>query len=258
MAELDSAKRRELKDSAFAYIDARGRRRLPIHDAAHVRNALSRFNQVIFETPDARDRARTRLLKAASRYGIVPVGFVEGQLRARGETRLPAGAVTFLMLDIVDSTGLLQQLEDRYARLLSDLRRLVRTTVQRAGGVEVDARGDEYFAVFRRAADAIDSALAIRAAIVSREWPGGAGVRLRYGIHAGRPTLTESGYVGLAVHAVRRICTAAGPDQVLVSHAAITAASALRPASGYRVTELGLHRLKGLADAEHLFEVTAR
>ncbi len=160
MAELDGTKRRQLRDSAFAYIDGRGRRRLPINDAAHVRNALSRFNQVIFESPEARDRARTRLLRAASRHGIVPVGFVEGQLRAGSESRLPNGAVTFLMLDIVDSTGLLHRLEDRYARLLSDLRRLTRATVQRAGGVEVDARGDEYFAVFRRSSEAIAAALA--------------------------------------------------------------------------------------------------
>ena len=49
MAKLDSRKRTQLPNSAFAYIDARGRRRLPINDAAHVRNALSRFNQVVFE-----------------------------------------------------------------------------------------------------------------------------------------------------------------------------------------------------------------
>src|SRR5262245_48086728 len=28
----------------FAYVDSKGRRRLPIHDEAHVRNALARFN----------------------------------------------------------------------------------------------------------------------------------------------------------------------------------------------------------------------
>jgi len=257
MPQLDSARRKELKDSAFAYIDARNRRRLPIHDAAHVRNALSRFNQVIFESPEARDRARTRLLKAASRYGIAPVGFVEGQLRARGETRLPTGAVTFLMLDIVDSTGLLQRLEDRYARLLSDLRRLARATVQRSGGVEVDARGDEYFAVFKRATDAIAAAIAVRAAVGEHAWPEAGRPMLRFGVHSGRPTLTEAGYVGLAVHAVRRICSAAAPDQVLISHAAVTAASTPQ-GDAYALIELGPHRLKGLPEAEHLFALADR
>jgi class 3 adenylate cyclase len=36
MARLKSKKRARLPDRAFAYIDSRGRRRLPIHDRAHV------------------------------------------------------------------------------------------------------------------------------------------------------------------------------------------------------------------------------
>jgi hypothetical protein len=44
MSQLDSSKRAKLPDSAFAYIDSQGRRRLPINDEAHVRNALARFN----------------------------------------------------------------------------------------------------------------------------------------------------------------------------------------------------------------------
>ena len=131
MAELDSDKRKLLRNAAFAYIDSRGRRRLPIHDASHVRNALARFNQVVFEDEAARDRARTRLLKAARKHGIVPVGFMEGQLRAHGPSRLPTGAVTLLMTDVVDSTGLLHRLEDRYGPLLTDLRRLIRSSVRR-------------------------------------------------------------------------------------------------------------------------------
>src|SRR4030081_4013681 len=88
MSYLDAKTRAKLPDSAFAHIAARGRRRLPINDEAHVRNALSRFNQTAFEDEAARDRARTRLLNAAKRYGIVPVGFMTGQLdnvRVRGE-----------------------------------------------------------------------------------------------------------------------------------------------------------------------------
>ena len=55
---------------------------MPIHDKAHVRNALARFSQVSFEDDDARERARKRLLNAAKRYRIVPVGFITRQLRS--------------------------------------------------------------------------------------------------------------------------------------------------------------------------------
>src|ERR1700738_3403903 len=83
MPQLREKARAQLPDSAFAYIDSRGVRLLPINDEAHVRNALARFNQVRFEDEAARDRARTRLLKPAKKYGIVPVGFMTGQLRSQ-------------------------------------------------------------------------------------------------------------------------------------------------------------------------------
>src|SRR2546426_8087338 len=83
MPRLKTSKRSRLPDRAFAYIDSRGRRRLPVHDKAHVRNALARFNQVAFEDDAARERARKRLLSAAKKYGIVPIGFMTGQLRSQ-------------------------------------------------------------------------------------------------------------------------------------------------------------------------------
>src|SRR5438876_4724664 len=120
MARLDASKRARLPGSAFAYVDSRDRRRLPIHDEAHVRNALARFDQVPFEDDAARERARKRLLNAAKKYGIVPVGFITGQLRSERRhevATLPTGFVTFLLTDIEGSTALLRQLGDRYADL---------------------------------------------------------------------------------------------------------------------------------------------
>src|SRR5918992_2695084 len=120
MADLRQSERAKLPDSAFAYIDSTGKRRLPIHDEAHVRNALARFNRVLFEDDAARDRARNRLLRAAKRHGIVPVGFIDGQIRP--ERRLPTGRVALLFADIEGSTELLTDLGDRYPPLLTQLR----------------------------------------------------------------------------------------------------------------------------------------
>src|SRR5215468_5909038 len=90
MARLDSKKRARLPKTAFAYVDPRGRGRLPIHDESHVRNALSRFNQVKFDDEAAREAARKRLLNAAKKYRIVPVGFITGQLESE-RTHAAAG-----------------------------------------------------------------------------------------------------------------------------------------------------------------------
>src|SRR6266508_3784266 len=128
MPRLDQSERARLPDRAFAYIDSRGTRRLPIHDAPHVRNALVRFGQVAFEDEAARERARLRLLNAAKKFKIVPVGFIAGQLqseRVLGQEEgrpvaLPSGFVTMLMTDVEGSTALVQRLAGRYHELIDE------------------------------------------------------------------------------------------------------------------------------------------
>src|SRR5438128_7983476 len=115
MPQFDGKARADLPDSAFAYIDSRGRRRLPINDEAHVRNALSRFNQTSFEDEAARDRARTRLLKAAKKYGIVPIGFMTGQLQSQSRQAAAGQAVIEL-----GGIGTPEQLEARLRTVLGD------------------------------------------------------------------------------------------------------------------------------------------
>jgi len=378
MATLDQQKRATLPDSAFAYVDSKGHRRLPINDASHVRNALSRFNQVRFEDEAAKERARKRLLAAAKRYGIVPVGFFAGQLRVQGhqaaagrlilelgrveslealqdrlrselrdstleafewsdslggylgadgraaimpaagtgravtlidgrgrpmtalahdpatlrnaelrssvvsavrmamENRrlqaavdadardarsLPTGPVILLMTDIEDSTRLLHGLGEGYARLLSELRGIQRTAVRHAGGREIDARADEYFAVFVDPWAAIAAAIAIQRRVRDRSWPGDDPVRLRIGLHYGRPMLTDDGYVGLAVHTTARVCAAGHGGQILVSRVMRDASDLARPGAGrrprIRYRGLGRYQLAGLHRPEALFQLEA-
>ncbi|HEV8468941.1 MAG TPA: adenylate/guanylate cyclase domain-containing protein [Candidatus Limnocylindria bacterium] len=265
MPTLDAGARARLPDSSFAYIDSKGRRRLPINDASHVRNALARFDQTAFEDDAARERARQRLLRAAKRYGIVPIGFFDGQLRKerlQGVIRarasivasLPRGTVTFLLTDIEGSTRLLQRLGDGYAALLRDVRTLIRTSVRRSDGHEVDAHADEFFAVFRQPARALDAALAIQRALRKRSWPDRVEVLVRIGIHTGRPTLTETGYVGIAVHTAARICGASHGGQILLS-SATRECFADRKTDGLVFLSLGRHSLPGLDEPEALFQV---
>lgn len=70
MATLDTKDRNRLGDSSFAWIDKQGERHLPIHDAAHVRNAIARFNQTEFDENGARSAAAKKILRAAQRHGI--------------------------------------------------------------------------------------------------------------------------------------------------------------------------------------------
>ena len=262
MARLSTRERAKLPDKAFAYIDGDGHRRLPIHDEAHVRAALGRFERVRFEDDAARERARRRLLNAAKKYGIVPVGFITGQLRSERNARgpdfstFPTGTVTFLMTDIEGSTLLLRELGEDYAAVLKDVRAVIRSAVRRCGGRKVDAHGDEYFSVFERAAPAIEAAMDLQVAMAQRAWPGERPVRVRAGIHTGRPTLTDGGYVGLAVHTAARVCSCGHGGQIVVSAQARQAAMGSLP-TGTRLRSLGSHRLAGLGRPETLFQLHA-
>jgi class 3 adenylate cyclase len=260
MARLKASERARLPDSAFAYIDERGLRRLPIHDEAHVRNALARFEQVSFENDAARERARKRLLNAAKRFGIVPVGFITSQLRVQARSTdvsmLPTGFVTFLLTDIEGSTGLLSHLGDRYERLLNDVRNIVRRAVRAGKGREVDARADEFFAVFESAGAALHAAVTTQRTLSKKAWPDGLECKVRAGLHSGRPTLTRTGYIGLSVHTAARVCSAGHGGQILVSSDAERALAGESP-PGVTLRPLGKHHLPGIARAETLYQVEA-
>ncbi len=232
----------------------RGKRRLPIHDASHVRNALARFGQVAFENDEARDRARGRLLRAAQKHGIMPIGFISSQLQP--QRKLPKGNVTFLLTDIERSTQLLARLGDDYAGVLAEVRRRVRAAVRQAGGRQVSATGDDVFAVFEQASSGLDGALGIQRAMREDGGPGGNEVRLRVGLHRGRPALTETGYVGLSVHAAARICFAAHGGQIVMSAAVRSAIGDSLPA-GVGLTDLGKWRFRGLPEPIEMFQVEA-
>jgi class 3 adenylate cyclase len=267
LALLDAKARARLRDSSFAYVDSKGVRRLPINDAPHVRNALARFDQTRFEDDGARERARQRLLRAAKKYGIAPLGFFDGQLRKerrQGELKaqavdiaaLPRGTVTFLLTDIERSTRLVRRLEDAYATLLRDVQAIIRTNVRRVGGHEVDARADEFFAVFQQPARALAAALAIQRSLGTRAWPEKLVVRVRIGLHTGQPTLGDAGYVGIAVNTAARVCYAAHGGQILVSSAARTALIE-GLADGLALRALGRYMLPGLPEPDDLFQLEA-
>lgn len=265
MARLEKTTRDELPDRAFAYVDARGRRKLPIHDEAHVRNALARFGRVAFESDAARERARKRLLVAAKRYGIVPVGFITGQLvtereagerSARRPRQLPAGYVTMLMTDLEGSTALVRRLGDGYRELINEVRSLHREASVGSGGHVVESRADDFFAVFEDPAAAIAAALEITRRLRQRAAIGEPEVLVRVGVHSGSPTVNDGNYIGLPVHATARICAAAHGGQVLVSGETRQATRAAHPA-GVRFRSLGSHRLRGLEAPVELFQLGA-
>ena len=85
--ELDTAERNELPDSVFAFPK---KRKEPLTDAQHVKNALARFDQVEDVSDDERDLAFANIKRAARHYGIEVEEDNWSQLGKRPHTKNPA------------------------------------------------------------------------------------------------------------------------------------------------------------------------
>jgi class 3 adenylate cyclase len=167
--------------------------------------------------------------------------------------QLPAGTVTFLFTDIEGSTELMRGLGDGYGAVLDDHRRLLREHLRDAGGREIDTQGDAFFFSFTRARDAVGGAVAAQRALAGHEWPDGAVVRVRMGLHTGEPALGSEGYHGLDVVRASRICSAGHGGQILLSETTKALIGDDLP-DGAHIVDLGRQHLEGLSE-ESLFQL---
>jgi class 3 adenylate cyclase/DNA-binding NarL/FixJ family response regulator len=167
---------------------------------------------------------------------------------------LPGGTITFLFTDIEGSTRLLKRLGGDYKLLLAEHHDLFRGLFVKHAGREVDTQGDAFFVVFRRAKDAVATALAAQRAAAAHSWPQQVDVRVRMGMHTGEPALAAERYIGLGVHRAARICSAAHGGQILLSHATYSVlADEMLPDLRFR--DLGEHTLKDIDRPERLYQL---
>jgi predicted ATPase/class 3 adenylate cyclase len=167
---------------------------------------------------------------------------------------LPSGTVTLLFSDIEGSTVLLSRLGPAYAEALDGQRRVLRTAWAGHGGTELGTEGDSFFVVFSTAEGAVAAAVQGQRDLAACEWPGGESVRVRMGVHTGTPVVHDGSYVGMDVHRAARIAGAAHGGQVVVSSVTAELVAGCLP-DRVALRDLGSHRLKDIAQAEHLFQV---
>jgi class 3 adenylate cyclase/sugar lactone lactonase YvrE len=155
--------------------------------------------------------------------------------------------VTVLFTDIVSSTELAARIGDRrWRELLAAYRGIVRRTLRRTGGREIDDAGDGFFAVFEHPAGAIVCACSLRDEVRTT------GLEVRSGMHMGEVETQGAKLGGIAVHIGARVCAQAGPGEVLVSG---TVRDVVR-GSEYGFVDLGARALKGVPEEVRLFRVT--
>ena len=85
--KLSGEDRKELPDSVYAFP---GKRKEPMTDASHVRNAIARFDQVKGVSDEEREQAFANLKAAARHYGVEMVETSWRELGGKPHTRNPA------------------------------------------------------------------------------------------------------------------------------------------------------------------------
>ena len=172
---------------------------------------------------------------------------IEDFLRGAVPRRVPDTVLTTLLFtDLVGSTERATAVGDHAWRELLDTQRTrVRRELERYRGEEVDTAGDGFFVRFDGPARAIACARAVT------EVTGKLGLELRSGIHTGECELVDGKPAGLSVHVAARVCSRAGPGEVLVSGTVRD----LVAGSEIAFEERGEHELKGVPGAWRLYAV---
>ncbi len=172
-------------------------------------------------------------------------------------TDLPSGAVTFVFTDIEGSTQLVRRLRARYADVLEDHQRVLRTAFSKYGGHEIDTQGDAFFYAFGSAHEAVLAAVEAQRALSSHLWPEDTEVKVRMGIHTGQAKPVNGRYTGLAIHRAARISAAGHGGQVLVSQATQSLLEDDEEDLAVHMLDLGDQRLKDIERPVRLYQVAA-
>ena len=171
-----------------------------------------------------------------------------------GLQAFPSGTVTFLFTDIEGSTNILEHLREQYAIVLADQRKILRDAFKRWNGFEIDTQGDSFFVAFTRAIDAVCCVVEAQKALAEHQWPQGADVRVRMGLHTGEPIIVHTGYVGMDIHRAARIAAAGHGGQVLLSQTTHDLVYQDLP-KGISLQDLGSYKLKDIRFPQQIFQL---
>jgi class 3 adenylate cyclase len=157
---------------------------------------------------------------------------------------LMAAILVFLIADIRGYTHFTQEFGDEAAaRLTERFAELARGALEHWDGQLVEIRGDEILCVFASARQALHAAHEIHARYAEEarthpDLPPGVGI----GLDIGEAATVDGGYRGAALNRAARLCSLAGPGEVLVSPGVMYVAPQV---SGVTFVTRGQEQLKG-------------
>lgn len=180
----------------------------------------------------------------------------------------PTGTITLAFTDIEGSTVWWERLREAFQPVLDRHNTVIRQLIERWDGYEVKSQGDSFMVAFGRVSDAAHWSLEVQRAMATAERvvlgdlvAAGDQLRVRIGLHTGEPFLGydptgRPDYFGPMVNRAARVAAAGHGGQILISTAARQVLEGVLPLD-MKLRDLGEHRLRGIEDPEHLFELLA-
>src|SRR5439155_1568559 len=134
---------------------------------------------------------------------------------------------------------------------------IVYGAVQRHTGATVESgrEGDSILAVFVGSREAAACALDVQRAFHAATWPGGLELKVRIALHTGEVELRGGHYFGPPLNRCARVLALCHGGQTLVTQAT-SELLAEDPPQDVELTDLGVHKLKDLKRAEHIYQLT--
>jgi class 3 adenylate cyclase len=169
------------------------------------------------------------------------------------EKSIDAAFRVIMFTDLKDSTLMTSTLGDaRALHLLHVSNVLTRSAVRTHEGREVKHTGDGIMASFPSVPDAVTCAVSVQEAFAehNRQAPSD-GLILRIGLHAGEPIEEQGDLFGNAVNLAARLCTSAGPSEILVSETIRDLSRGL----GIPFEDRGAAKLKGFENSVRVFSI---
>lgn len=160
---------------------------------------------------------------------------------------------TFLIADVRGYTGYtVEHGDEAGARLAAAFATLARETVRSYSGEVIELRGDEALAVFTSARQALHAAAALQERFAVESTASGLPLRVGIGLDAGEAIPVEGGFRGAALNLAARLCSLAGPGEILASDSLTHLA---RKLDGIEYAERGVSHFKGFADPVRVMEI---
>jgi class 3 adenylate cyclase len=169
---------------------------------------------------------------------------------------LPSGTVTFLFTDLESSTRLWEEQPAAMSEALARHDEILRDAVEDHEGIVLARVGDGIAAVFVSAPHAVAAAVEVQRLMAAEPWTDTGPLRARMGLHTDEGRMRAPGeYMNQPLNRCARLMAAAHGGQVLISDATAAVTRGRLPA-GAALVDLGEHRLRDLAEAMRVFQVT--